>query len=208
MDFNLKDAQRKERMGLTKEAMISVTDAQKDRIAADKAKLEALKAAVRSSTDAGRAFRAPAAGKPGAGPKLAEINYANILANLKATSQPKEGESPEAFNTRLSREASELAVAQSKISDAGPNRTGAQQDALTATQNRKVIDRMAVWETGLEKRKAQAEGPAALAKAREAAEKEFIRQAMQGMSGSDDTAAPTDKPRTVINYDANGKRIN
>jgi hypothetical protein len=135
MDFNLKDAQRKERMGLTKEAMTSFTDAQKDKIAADKARLEALKAGVKSSTDAGRAFRAPAAGKPGAGPKLAEINYANILADLKATSRREEGESPEAFNARLSREASELAVAQSKISEAGPNKLGALQEALTSKEN-------------------------------------------------------------------------
>jgi len=135
MDFNLKDAQRKERMGLTKEAMTSFTDAQKDKITADKARLEALKAGVKSSTDAGRAFRAPAAGKPGAGPKLAEINYANILADLKATSRREEGESPEAFNARLSREASELAVAQSKISEAGPNKLGALQEALTSKEN-------------------------------------------------------------------------
>jgi hypothetical protein len=139
MDFNLKDAQRKERMGLTKEAMTSFTDAQKDKIAADKARLEALKAAVRSTTDAGRAFRAPAAGKPGAGPKLAEINYANILADLKATSQPKEGESPQAFNARLYREASQLAVAQSKTTDVGPEKKGI-EDAKIANATDKDID--------------------------------------------------------------------
>ena len=139
MDFNLKDAQRKERMGLTKEAMASVTDAQKDRIAADKARLDALKARARGATDAGRAFRAPAAGKPGAGPKLAEINYANILADLKATSTPKEGESPQAFNARLSREASQLAVAQSKTSDVGPEKKGI-EDAKIANATDKDID--------------------------------------------------------------------
>ena len=139
MDFNLKDAQRKERMGLTKEAMASVTDAQKDRIAADKARLDALRAGVKSATDAGRAFRAPAAGKPGAGPKLAEINYANILADLKATSAPKEGESPQAFNARLSREASQLAVAQSKTSDVGPEKKGI-EDAKIANATDKDID--------------------------------------------------------------------
>jgi hypothetical protein len=54
---------------------------------------------------------------------------------LKATSRREEGESPEAFNARLSREASELAVAQSKISEAGPNKLGAQQEALTSKEN-------------------------------------------------------------------------
>jgi hypothetical protein len=68
MDFNLKDAQRKERMGLTKDAMASATDAQKDRIAADKAQLEALKARAKGATDAGRAFRTTG-GAGGAGNK-------------------------------------------------------------------------------------------------------------------------------------------
>jgi len=201
MDFNLKDAQRKERMGLTKEAMTSFTDAQKDKIAADKAKLEALKAVVRSTTDAGRAFRAPAAGKPGAGPKLAEINYANILANLKATSQPKEGESPEAFNTRLLREASELAVAQSK--DFGPNKLDAQRDALTSKEmgaaNEALIKHKIM--NGREwKKEVEAAGSV------EAATEKFRKNWITANPQPADNAAA--KPSTVLNYDANGKRIN
>jgi len=201
MDFNLKDAQRKERMGLTKEAMTSFTDAQKDKIAADKAKLEALKAAVRSTTDAGRAFRAPAAGKPGAGPKLAEINYANILANLKATSQPKEGESPEAFNTRLSREASELAVAQSK--DFGPNKLDAQRDALTSKEigaANEALRKHKIMNGREWKKEVEAAGSV------EAATEKFRKNWITTNPQPADNAAA--KPSTVLNYDANGKRIN
>jgi len=73
MDFNIADAQRKERMGLTRDAIASTTEAQKDRIAADKAALEALKARAKGATDAGRAFRTTGgAGGAGKGPKLAE----------------------------------------------------------------------------------------------------------------------------------------
>jgi hypothetical protein len=62
MQFNLADAQRKERMGLTKDAITATTEAQKDRVAADKAKLAALVAQAKSATDAGRAFRTTGAG--------------------------------------------------------------------------------------------------------------------------------------------------
>ena len=68
MQFNLADAQRKERMGLTKDAITATTEAQKDRVAADKAKLAALVAQAKSATDAGRAFRTTGAGA-GAGGK-------------------------------------------------------------------------------------------------------------------------------------------
>jgi hypothetical protein len=82
MDFNLKDAQRKERMGLTKDAMASVTDAQKDRIAADKAQLDALKARNTGAANAARAFRPTgSAGGAGKGPKIAEQLAAAEIAH-------------------------------------------------------------------------------------------------------------------------------
>jgi hypothetical protein len=82
MDFNIKDAQRKERMGLTKDAIASTTDAQKDRIAADKAALEALKARAKGATDAGRAFRTSGAGA-GAGGKDFIVGPAAYMGEIK-----------------------------------------------------------------------------------------------------------------------------
>lgn len=82
MDFNIKDAQRKERMGLTKEAINATTDAQKDRIAADKAQLDALKARAKGATDAGRAFRTTGAGA-GAGGKDFIVGPAAYLGQIK-----------------------------------------------------------------------------------------------------------------------------
>jgi hypothetical protein len=132
MDFNLKDAQRKERMGLTKEAMADAIDEQKNRIATDKLRLDALKAGAKSVSDAGRAFRTTGgAGGAGKTPKIAEQNYLNILEDLRATAKPNEGESPKAFEARLAREASKVAVAESKTSDFGPGRAGAAADAIS-----------------------------------------------------------------------------
>jgi len=73
-EFNLADAQRKERMGLTKDAITATTEAQKDQIAADKARLEALKARAKGATDAGRAFRTTGSGAGGAGGKEGAVD--------------------------------------------------------------------------------------------------------------------------------------
>jgi hypothetical protein len=128
MDFNLKDAQRKERMGLTKEAMTSFTDAQKDKIAADKAKLEALKAVVRSTTDAGRAFRAPAAGKPGAGPKL---NEQLAAAEIEHETNPTDASLKKV--TALRR-----AVLQTKTTDVGATRAELARMQVLSGENKAV----------------------------------------------------------------------
>lgn len=92
MDFNLADAQRKERMGLTRDAIASTTEAQKDKIAADKAQLESLKARSKSATDAIRVFRPIGTGGAGAGGagKLPQVDRETAalqdkLIDLKAT---------------------------------------------------------------------------------------------------------------------------
>ena len=120
MDFNIKDAQRKERMGLTKDAIASTTDAQKDRIAADKAQLDALKARAKGATDAGRAFRTSGAGGAGKGPKIAEQLAA---AEIEHETNPTDATLKKV--TALRR-----AVSLTKTSDYGPGRAGAAADAI------------------------------------------------------------------------------
>lgn len=135
MDFNLKDAQRKERMGLTKDAMASVTDAQKDRIAADKAQLEALKARNTGAASAARAFRPTGSSGAGKEPKMneqlvaAEIAYeknptAETLGNLKAVRR---------------------AVDRAKTSDSGVNRTRTADEANAIKRDKMVEDALEVF---------------------------------------------------------------
>lgn len=131
MQFNLADAERKERMGLHKEARADVQSAQQNQINAYKAKNLKDQAMGNILGKGMQATRTTGSGAGGAGktPKIAEQNYLNILEDLRATSKPKDGESPKAFEARIARQASELAVAQSK--DIGPNKVNIANDALT-----------------------------------------------------------------------------
>jgi hypothetical protein len=136
MNINLANAQRAENMGLGKEAMAYTNQAIAARKEAGKAERELAEKEARLNIDAAKAFRPPSKGSGAGGasktPKVAEQNYANILADLQLTQKPKEGESSAAFNARIAREASKLAVAEAKTSDVGSTKadlTTAQQEA-------------------------------------------------------------------------------
>jgi len=160
MNFNLADAQRKERMGLTKDAMASTAAAEKNKLDAVNAKRAALQAQGTIQSHVAQALRENKGTGAAKEPKIAEQNYANILADLKATSKPNEGETPAQFNARLARKASELAVAQSKTSDFGPGRAGAAADTLTAAQNRDLSKHMTSFMDSTAYKKAEKAGTA------------------------------------------------
>jgi hypothetical protein len=130
MDFNLADAQRKERMGLTKDAIASTTEAQKDRIAADKAQLEALKARAKGATDAGRAFRTTGSGAGGAGkgPKIAEQLAAAEIAH---ETNPTDATLKQV--TALRR-----AVDRTRTTDVGTQKAALAREAILSGENAKV----------------------------------------------------------------------
>lgn len=129
-EFIVRDAERKERMGLTKDAMSETDKIEAAGVAAAKAKRDTLVQKGKLAADLAKAYRP--VGSKGSGnkePKIAEQNYANILADLKATSKPKEGETPTQFNARLAREASKLAVAEAKTSESGAGKLGVSTEA-------------------------------------------------------------------------------
>jgi hypothetical protein len=131
MEFNLADAQRKERMGLTKSAIESTTEAQKDQIAADKAKLEALKARAKGATDAGRAFRTTGSGAGGAGkgPKIAEQLAAAEIAYEK---------NPEDATLKQTVTALRRAMLQTKTTDIGQQKADLARMQILSNENGKV----------------------------------------------------------------------
>jgi len=196
MDFNLKDAQRKERMGLTKEAMTSFTDAQKDKIAADKARLEALKAGVKSTTDAGRAFRAPAAGKPGAGPKLAEQ-----LAEAEIAHETNPTDASLKKVTALRR-----AVLQTKTTDVGATRAELARMQVLSGENKAVQAAMNKFQFNPVYLDALNESPA---KAAEVYQAELDKQRKlfpaAPSAGGDVNRNPS--PPARIKFDAKGEQI-
>ena len=123
MQLNLADAQRKERMGMTKSAIDAATQAQKDQREANKAHIEKLKA---QGLIAGRAAQAarPTAQKGAGQPKFDMTLFNSNLSNLLQTNQPKEGESPKAFQARMQAEAGKITASQLKTTDVGPQRAG------------------------------------------------------------------------------------
>jgi hypothetical protein len=196
MDFNLKDAQRKERMGLTKDAMASFTDAQKDKIAADKARLEALKAAVRSTTDAGRAFRAPAAGKPGAGPKLAEQ-----LAEAEIAHETNPTDASLKKVTALRR-----AVLQTKTTDVGATRAELARMQVLSGENKAVQAAMNKFQFNPVYLDALNESPAKAAEVYQA-ELDKQRKLFPAAPSAGGDVNKNSSPPARIKFDAKGEQI-
>ena len=196
MDFNLKDAQRKERMGLTKEAMTSVADAQKDRIAADKARLDALKAGVKSSTDAGRAFRAPAAAKPGSGPKIAEQLAA---AEVEYETNPTDATLKKVTALRRT-------MLQTKTTDVGATRAELVNAQRLSGENKAVQTAMNKFQFNPAYLEAQNKGPEAAAAAWNAELDKQRGLFPAAVTGGEVNKNPTAPAR--IRFDAKGNEIN
>jgi hypothetical protein len=144
MNINLASAQRNEKLGLVKDAQADYAQANKNRIEADKAARESYKQesdAFASIAKAAKPSRASNAGAGGAKPpKIAEQNYNNILADLQLTQKPKEGESSAAFNARIAREASKIAVAEAKTSDVGNTKADLEGNKLDVVSADKAAD--------------------------------------------------------------------
>lgn len=73
-DFLIKDAQRKERMGLTKDAMAETDKIESAGVAAAKSRREALVAKGRLAADLAKAYRPVGTGSGGAGGKLPQVD--------------------------------------------------------------------------------------------------------------------------------------
>jgi hypothetical protein len=209
MNFALNDAERKERMGDNRGAQAALAEARKFQQDANRAQGDKLRYGADIAARTVQYSRpAKAAGAGGASSKDFIVGPETYLAQIKE-------EHPDWSPAKQKAEAFKLfqqgksAGLQGAVIKAD---TAASQ--LTAKQNAKVIDKMAIWETGGEARRAKIDGT--IATARAAAEAELRRQAMAGVfdTDSDETpsaapaAAPTAKPGTVLNYDKNGKRIN
>lgn len=130
MEFNLADAERKERLGLTKEARADVQNAEANRLAAYKAgqtKDVALATALSRGITATRPAKST-----GSGPKVAEQLAAAEIAFAN---------NPTPQNRRIV-EALRSTVSQTKTSwttgESGPGRLGAQSEATQAGVNRDI----------------------------------------------------------------------
>lgn len=130
MQLNLADAQRKERMGMTKSAIDAATQAQKDKREANRAHIEKLKAQGTIASRAAQAARPTAQRGAGSGPKL---NEQLAAAEIAFETNPTEGNLKNV--TALRR-----AVAQAKTTDVGGTRASIEQARIQSAEDARVLE--------------------------------------------------------------------
>jgi len=106
MQFSLADAQRKERMGDIRGAQAAAETARKERVDANRFRLNKAQALAKLDSDVYRAVNRPNKGA-GAGPKYQEQILQNNVDYFKSTLKPKPNETPEAFDARVRKMASD-----------------------------------------------------------------------------------------------------
>lgn len=105
MQINLADAERKEKMGLNKEAIDAANQAQKDHHAAQVFNIDKNKALGILAYRKAMATKPGAAPKPAAPPKVAETTLSAIVEDRMAKEPPKPGETPEQRKSRITADA-------------------------------------------------------------------------------------------------------
>jgi hypothetical protein len=115
MRFALADAQRKERMGDIRGAQAATEAARKARADANTFALNKARGLADLDAKAVQATR-PRTGAGAGGPKWQEQVLQNNIDYLKTTQKPKQGETPEAFDARIRKMASDTTASQLKTS--------------------------------------------------------------------------------------------
>jgi hypothetical protein len=134
MEFNLLDAQRKERMGLNKEATAAMREVERDRAAAAKSRKDGLAAQAnlaRGMAAATKPYRPTGAG----GPKPLKINEQLAAAEMKYENDPSEANLKNV--TALRR-----AVSQTRTSDVGPTRATVDSFRTESTADTEIEKQM------------------------------------------------------------------
>jgi len=159
MQFALKDAQRKERMGNLRAADASMENYRKFQQDENKAEFDLNNAVANLAAKGVTGNRARAGA--GGGPKYQEQILQNNVDYFRSTLKQKPNETPEAFDARVRKTASDEAAKQlkastsSSVTDTGPNKTAAQIGALTGAQNRQLSKEMSAWDESTEAKKAR-----------------------------------------------------
>ena len=207
IEFYMADAERKERMGNSRAATAAVENARKERLDLNRAELTRDIAMGRLATDMGRVNKpGRAAGAGDAGNKLPQVDRQTAvmqdqLVDLQ-TANPNDPKIP-ALETKIARRMEILTAGKE-----GPSVVSRATAALTAKQKNEVAEDLRKWETGFEARKARLDGNYDTVKRNKKVEfeEERLRDVINPDGAATTTSTP--KPKTVINYDASGKRIN
>jgi hypothetical protein len=136
MNFALADAERKERMGDARGAQAALAEARKFQQDANRAQGEKLRygADIAARTVG---YSRQANKGAGSGPKWQEQVLQSNVDYLKTTQKPKQGETPEAFDARIRKMASDVTAAQLKTSfSTSENAPNKQNAAMAPVQQR------------------------------------------------------------------------
>jgi hypothetical protein len=191
MQFSLADAQRKERMGDIRGAQAAAETARKERVDANRFRLNKAQALAKLDSDVYRAVNRPAGKGAGAQPSAF-----NVLFNAKQalSADPK---NPQLQAAVKNAEQSVAATKQSfSIGESGPNRLGAQQEALTSKENieaNKALDKHKLM-NGREWRKS-VEAAGSVEAAENQFKKKWITNNPQSVEGASSPAKPAAAPK-------------
>lgn len=207
-EFNLADAKRKENLGLFKEGRAAQDRYVSAVKAADKARLDKAKAyadAIKGGMNATKPLRsALGSGAGGANMKDFVVGPETYLAQIKE-------EHPEWSPAKQKAEAfKQFQQGKSAGLQGAVIKADTATAQLTAALNRKVMDRLADWEDSTEAKKAKKLGT--FDELYQTMYDKYVAEAMANVTAPKPAAATpaasSAAPATVLNYDANGKRIN
>jgi hypothetical protein len=206
--FLLKDAQRKERMGDARGAQAALAEARKFQQDANRAQGDKLRyAADISARTVG--YNRQANKGAGSGPKWQEQVLQSNIDYLKTTQKPKQGESPEAFDARIRKQASDIVAPLLKssysTSENAPNKQAAAvapvQQRVDAAVAQDIADFKLFSPEGAAYRRAlKAKAPEEAARLLREAEKSFraTHERTQGLTGAGEAAPGTAANPIVI----------
>jgi hypothetical protein len=208
MNFSLADAERKERMGNTRGAQAALEAARKFQQDANKAKSDKLRFSADIATRNVQYDRLANKGA-GSGPKWQEQVLQSNIDYLKTTQKPKQGETPEAFDARIRKQASDIVAPLLKssysTSENAPNKQAAAvapvQQRVDAAVAQDIADFKLFSPEGAAYRRAlKAKAPEEAARLLREAEKSFraTHERTQGFTGAGEAAPGTAANPIVI----------
>jgi hypothetical protein len=196
--FNIADAERKENMGLLKEARQSGDRAVAANAAAQKAKLDKARAvadALYKGMNATKPLKSAFSGAGAGGPKLPQVDRdaAEITKQIIAL-EAKNPDDPKIAILKKQREGLMEIISTGK--DMGPTKAAMATSQLTAKQNNAVEANMKIWDGGYEARKAKAAGT--YDEVRNAKKEAFRQDALRGVFDDEGGAStPTNKSKVI-----------
>jgi hypothetical protein len=207
MQFSYADAQRKEKAGMHRAAQASVDSARKFQQDANKAHFDKRKALADLAVKGAQANKPRAAGA--SGPKYQEQILQNNIDYFKSTLKPTQGETPEAFDARVRKQASDVTAAQLKTSFSTSENAPSKQAAALAPVQQRVDDKVAQDiadfklfspEGAAYRRAVRAGGTQEAARLLREAEKGFraVHSRTEGLTGAGNKAAPGTAENPIV----------